>query len=256
VDAIIRLVVVNKSSVTYEYISKRLTGEIVQQYEADQSSKQTSLSWGFKWLSLTRSKRQPDFRNPHDMAKRATDAVSEWTGTLDAPGPYIAGCLRFQFARVMVHLGFEESNQLVAGLFADEELPEIGRAFVALFGSVTNLRGWKRKDAFQGDLHPSDAAGLYEILDASLEPTDSKVDGNYLADDRDFGGWDRFRTARSFVKRSDTILKPSEPYDFLAENHLIATDVDLFDDHYDVAMLGTPIWVRTVAPVPFATEEN
>jgi hypothetical protein len=105
-----------------------------------------------------------------------------------SPGDYVQDTLDQEFTRVSVHIGFERTNQLVSGIFADEAVEDVGRVFVGLFVSVTNLRGWKPKEKYRSDRHPSDAAGLYEILDASLEPLDSPVRQDYLLDDRELVG--------------------------------------------------------------------
>jgi len=73
--------------------------------------------------------------------------------------------------KVQVHLGFEGTgHQIVAGYFSDLNLREFGRVFIALFGSITNVRGWRATDDLRADVSPSDAAGLYEILASTLEP--------------------------------------------------------------------------------------
>jgi hypothetical protein len=248
--AMLNCVSTDRSPITYEYISHRLTTESVQQDEASKPRTKTSISLSLKFLTIGREATPPDFSNRYDLAARATEAVVGLTGSLAAPGDYIRDCLSLQFCRPAIHIGFEPPNQVVSGLFADEDVPGLGRVFVALFGSVTNLKGWRRKEAYDSDRHPSDAAGLYEILQASLEPLDSTVDPEELVYEQELSEWDSIDAAYGIVYRHEKILRPKGRFEFLAVNHVYATDITLGKDHYEVALLGAPVWVRTPPPQP------
>jgi hypothetical protein len=227
-----------------------MTKDLVQQHEAARPQKRTTFGLNLKWLTASRTEVAPDFKNRYDLARRATTAVSQLTGTVANPGDYVQDTLELEFTRVSVHIGFETPNQSVSGIFADEVVEDVGRVFVGLFGSVTNLRGWKRREKYRTNRHPSDAAGLYEILDASLEPLDSLVRRDRLLDDRELDEWACFDAAYGIVYRHEKTLRPNGRFEFLAAVHLFTTDITLDKDRYDVALLGAPLWVRTPPPRP------
>jgi hypothetical protein len=235
--------------VDYKYISERLTREIVQQHEAARPRKRVSASVNLRAVELRRNEVAVNFESRFDLAKRATAAVKNLTGTLSAPGPYIHETIGLDFMKVQVHLGFESTgHQLVAGYFSDLNLREFGRVFIALFGSITNVRGWRASDDLRADVSPSDAAGLYEILASTLEPIDAPIIKRYIKDSRRLSPDDRFDAAHGIAFRHNQPLTYSDELEFLAVNHELAFDVSLDHQHYDVVMLGAPIWIRTAQP--------
>jgi hypothetical protein len=235
----------------YRYISERLTRELVQQDEAARPRKRWSAGVSLHGLELRRTEAPVKFKNRFDLAVRTTAAVQNLTGTLAAPADFIHETIGLSFMKVQVHLGFEGTGyQLVAGYFSDLELPNIGRVFVALFGSITNVRGWRRTDVLQADVSPSDADGLYEILASTLEPKDAPIIGSYLMDERELTAEDRFNSAHAIAFRHNEPLRYSGEFEFLAVNHGLTHNISLGHRHYDVAVLGAPIWVRTPPPVP------
>jgi hypothetical protein len=142
----------------------------------------------------------------------------------------------------------------VAGFFADEDVAGVGRVFVVLLGSITNVTGWRGGDRLQIDRFPSDAAGMYEILMATLEPGEATVDPNYLE-------WDQeardailsFEAAHRLAYRDDTSLKHPRVFQFLAVSHHYEVDVDINHIHYDAALLGAPVWAASPPPEPIAS---
>ena len=124
--------------------------------------------------------------------------------------------------------------------------------FIALFGLITNVRGWRATDDLQDDVSPSDAAGLYEILASAREPEDAPMIKRYIEDDHELSPEDRFNSAYAIAFRHNEPLRYSAELEFLAVNHELIFDTSLDHRHYDVAILGAPIWVRTPHPIPLA----
>jgi hypothetical protein len=228
--------------VDYLYISERQTTNIVRQHEAARPRRRTRLdikggplAVGIRWLS-------PDYLNQFDLARRATEAVESNTGDLEYPGIYVRGQLDIQTCKVRVGYGFDRMNTAVVGFFSDQEIKGIGRVFVGLFGSVANFASWKRKPKFDTEQHPSDAAGLYEILSTNREPSDPNFDSQELEDDRQLSTLDRFEAAHG--------IAPVRPLEFLAKVHEHERALQISSGPlYDAALLGGPVWVATPTPV-------
>jgi hypothetical protein len=236
----------DNDSADYVYISQRLTRETVQQHEAARPLKRTSAGLNLRVLELRRQEVPVDFDNRFDLANRATAAVKSLTGTLSAPGPYIRETTGLHFMKLQVCIGFENTGrQLIAGYFSDLTLRDGSRAFIALFGSITNVRGWRATDKLEADVYPSDAAGLYEILDSAREPQDAPIIKRYIKDGRGLDATGRFDAAHAIAFRHNEPLRYSGELEFLAVNHDLLFDITLNSQHYDVALLGAPIWIRS-----------
>lgn len=239
--------------VDYVYVSNRLTRNVVQQHEAARKDWRAVFNLKGGPLSLGVRALSPDYRNRYDLAHRATAAVSQNTGDLASPGTYIRATLQMQLCKVVVLIGFDDPNAEVAGVFADQSVPGIGRVFVALFGSISNLVGWRRSPRLDTERHPSDAAGLYEILNATREPNDPVVDTNHLTDDRLLDTADCFDAAHGIAFRHNEPLLPVRPLEFLAVNLHFETGLQLDGNTYDAALLGAPLWVATPRPAPMTS---
>lgn len=236
--------------VDYIYISKRLTRELVQQHEAARPRRLTTASFRVPLLSAAFSTLKPDYHNRFDLTRRATEAVSDNTGSLDNPGTYVRATLPMRCCKVVFHLGFEDSGrQEVAAFFADGVTPDAGHVFVALFGSVTNLKGRRAGAKLGIDSHPSDAEGMYEILDATREPSDCRVKGEYLQRDRGNGGREgAFDSAYTVMHRDTQHIEITGIYEFLATAHEFASGIEIHRHRYDVALLGGTVWVASSRP--------
>ena len=235
----------------YVYISQRLTRETVQQHEAARPLKRTSAGFNLRVVELRREEVPVDFESRFDLANRATTAVKGLTGMLSAPGPYIRETIGLDFMKVQVFIGFENTGrQLIAGYFSDLTLSDGSRVFIALFGSITNVRGWRATDILEADVYPSDAAGLYEILDSAREPQDAPIIKRYIKDGRGLDAIGRFNAAHAIAFRDNQPLRYSGEFEFLAVSHHLVSDVTLNGQHYDVALLGAPIWIRSPQPIP------
>ncbi len=238
--------------VDYVYISERLTREIVQQHEAARPRKRWSAGFNLHWIELRKNHVPVDFENRFELADRASTSVANLTGALSAPGPFIRETTDLSFMKVQVHLGFKGTgHQFVAGYFADLILDDLGRVFIALFGSITNVRGWRKTDELQADVSPSDVAGLYELLSSSLEAVDAPVVKRRIRDDRELTLDDRFESAHGIAFRHSEPLRNRRELEFLAVSHELVFDISLHQQHYDVALLGSPVWIRTPQPKPW-----
>jgi hypothetical protein len=238
--------------VDYRYISARLTRELVQQHEAARPRKRWTGGMNVHGIELRRNEEPINFENRFELAARTTAAVKNLTGTLASPADFVHETMELSFMKVKVHIGFKGTgHQLVAGYFSDLDLPGLGRVFIALFGSITNVRGWRVADDLQADVSPSDAAGLYEILASTLEANDAPIIKRYLKDERQLSAEDRFNSAHGIAFRHNEPLTYSGEFEFLAVNHGLTHDISLDHQHYDVAVLGAPIWIKTPPPVPF-----
>ena len=121
--------------VHYDYISRRLTREIVQQHEAARPEV-TLLALLAPWLPVTGiPKRQPRLPQSVRPGQRArTVAVKDNTGTIDSPGAYVTATMNMRRCKVVFHLGFENSvGEEVAAFFADETVPDVGRVSLLFF---------------------------------------------------------------------------------------------------------------------------
>jgi hypothetical protein len=165
------------SFVEYPYVSTRLSREIVEKYEAGRSRRRNIWSIGLKGIGVQRQEVPPSFENRFDMAGRATEITSQLTGSLEMPGKYVHDQLDFEEVTVSVHIGFKRMNQRVAGYFADQEIPNVGRVFVVLFGSTHNFTGWARDEAVVTDRHLNlgIAAGVTVLVAQALEDAPGRV---------------------------------------------------------------------------------
>lgn len=238
--------------VDFRYISRRLVTEIVQQHEAGRPRQPWAFSLPLRIFTVTLERRAPDYGNLFDLARRATESVSENTGTLADFGPYVMASVELHHCWFPIHQGWVEgSNHEVAAFFSDTTRQDSGRTLIALFGSVGNYLG-RRPEPEQPGWTPSDAAGLYAILDATREPTDSSVKADYLWDDGAMTMVTRYDVARRFNEQMADRF-PAEPAAFLARAYSFEHDVDLRDCRYDTVLLGAPVWIATPHPTPLGS---
>ena len=120
------------------------------------------------------------------MARRATDDVADWTGTLADPGHYVRDDLELELSWFPVLMGWVGGRSVeVAAAFTDAVIDDLGRVFVALFGSIHNYVG-ADPGADGGDrTYSGDMQGLYQILSLTGESNDPAVEPGRLWDD----GW-------------------------------------------------------------------
>jgi hypothetical protein len=257
--------------VQFRYISRRLVLETVQQHEAADAALgdgvRVDLDLGP--VSLQPQQRPPDYGNPADLALRATAAVRGLTGTIQQPGEYLRTTLTFAAKACYVGLGWDDPRRdgwPIAGFFADEDVAGM-RVFVALFGSITNLYAWQDAAPVGGHT-PSDAAGLYLILNSVLEDEDPGIsqESTYQYHEHlQSSPGERLWAARLMRAGTGHAFRP-EPLDLLVQvfvcergvniRHVEGDDLlapaDLVDargeldgDPYDLAIIGAPLWAAT-----------
>jgi hypothetical protein len=162
-------VATNNWPTNFRYISRRLAKEIVQQHEAARSRTSRSFTIGAKYIGLAFTRLDPDYLNLFD---RATDAVTDLTGTVAHPGEYVRAELDITPGLLTVLLGWERAaNVDIAAMMTKHEDESAGRVLIALFGSASNYTSRRPRDDGLSDT-PSDVAGLYEILDRTSERRD------------------------------------------------------------------------------------
>lgn len=235
--------------VDFKYISRRLVTEIVQQHEAAQSRYDMSWSLRFKLLGLTIQKRQLDYANRFDLARRATEAVVNLTGTLEVDGEYIRGELDLHTCAFPVLMGWDNGGKGEVALLVSDQVDHDGGTFVALIGSVENYIGHQPSPPGAG-FCPSDLDGLNGILATSLEPSDAKISKDFMGEDARWDDLDRMEAAVR-IARGAKDTYPSTRLDFLAKSHYHLHDVTIRGEHFAHFLLGAPVWAATPRPRPF-----
>ncbi len=231
--------------VDFRYISKRLVREIVQQSEASKPKVAYGVSVGVKAFSFQRRKRQPDYKNLFDLAKRAAEDVKDNTGTLVDPGEYVRTEVDITMGTLTVLQGWEESHVTIAMMIADRA--NIDGTLLALVGSVSNYRHRKQVKNAGGEI-PSDVAGFYSILEQVQEPTDPRLHPEYVEDDRELSTESRVDVLLRLMDRFRVISDAR--MDILARVFFTLTDYSHWGDAYDRVILGAPVWVATPPPRP------
>ncbi len=235
----------------FRYISRRLVKEIVQQHEAMRSRTSKTYSFAFKPIGLAITRRDPDYLNLYDLARRATDAVSDMTGTVAEPAEYVRAELDITPGFLTVHQGWTTaSNVDIAAMMTKYDDRSLGRVFIALFGSASNYTGRRPKDDGLAE-SPSDVAGLYEILDRTSERRDPVLDRDYVEDSGDVDERDRIDLV---IRIRDDRFKgyKEERLNILMEVFYRLDDYT-YGEHYDRILIGAPVWAATPLPKPFTT---
>jgi hypothetical protein len=193
--------VTDRWPVDFRYISRRLVTEIVQQDEATRPRRRPPLTIPLLGMSITFQERDPEMSNPFDLVRRAREAVHDNTGSIDTYGPYDEDEAPLHLCQIKVLMGFEGRHNVdIAAIFTDANIGDAGRCFIALFGSVSNYSHVKPDADPSFGLHPSDASGLYTILDRATEASDPRVDREHLWDDAACGMQTRLEVAHRFFE--------------------------------------------------------
>lgn len=229
--------------VEFLYISHRLTRKIVQQHEVAERQPNFAVSIPTPLGSISGSRRLPDYNNPYDLARRATSAVVNMTGTLDAAvaGEYLRTTLDFACCEFPVLDGLFD----VAALFADQTTPNHGRVFVALFGSIRNYIGYQPTEDATSGWTPSDVRGIYGLLAESLEERDRKPMREEVEADLALPSEWRFHIARTLSNHISARFQ-REHLEVLAKKHHHEAGVEIGGVLYDNAFLGAAVWAATL----------
>jgi hypothetical protein len=229
----------------YVYLSPRLLTDLVHQDEAARGRWSRSFDIDLRLFGLHLQRRAPDFTNPRDLAARSTGLVSDYTGSIEVPGIYVHGRVNLRHGVFSPHMGWSGGQvACYCGVSATSE----GSVFVALFGSASNVVGRRRADHDRDSFYPSDAAGLYALLDAVRELDDPEIDLDYRIDDHAMSAQTRAERAVMFA-RGGASVELGE-LEFLARVYLDVEDYAYADDAYRRVIMGAPLWVATPRPAP------
>jgi hypothetical protein len=141
------------------------------------------------------------------------------------------------------------ANAEVAAFVVRADLPDSGRTFVALIGSIDNYVGRRRKRSAIGNWCPSDIMGLYDVLKSGVEESDPCLSSTYLADDLRMTEDARFHAAMTIFGHVEERYPPQR-LAFLAKVHHHVANFDFYKQRYDTVLLGAPIWVAEPPPRP------
>jgi hypothetical protein len=236
----------DKAPFDYLYTSRRLLRDLVQHDQAARPRVQREFTFGFRGLSYRSQRRSPDLENLHDLAMRSHELVSDHCGDLDDQwSTYVyaeAPLSRGVFAPLMGWRGGE-----VACFKGEAETGSGLQAFIALFGSASNMVGYRAHSGDLGGFTPSDMAGLYAVLDAVREREDPEIGLQHRLDDFSL---DR----RHVIEESVDFARSGARHDcgkvaFLTRRLIPAPDgYRDSSGQYDRVLIGTPLWVATILP--------
>ena len=233
--------------VDFRYISKRLVREIVQQHEAAAGRALGGARLRFGPISLPLGKRVPDYKNPFELVRRATVAVSDNTGTLERPGEYVRAMVDLREGYINLFLRERHPPVKVAVMSADVEVPHVGRTLAVLLGSLSNYRH-RRSEDYRGAGLPSDVSGCYEILERVRERGDPRIDTSHF---RRGAGYHSDILVDSALKLKYELAEivPLEYLELLARIFFVVEDHTWKGTEYDRVLVGAPVWVATPGPL-------
>jgi hypothetical protein len=231
----------------YLYMSRRLLTDLVQHDEAARPRVKRELSFNFKWISYQGQRRPPDLGNPHDLASRSLDLVSDHAGGLDDQwSPYVHAEIQLSSGVFTPLIGW---NGGTVACFRGEVTTTDGLSvFVALFGSASNLVGYRSGDDAISGFTPSDMTGLYALLDAVREPDDPEISLQCRLDDQALAREHVAQVAIEFARSG--ARQGSQTLTFLARRLLPVDGYRGREDKFDRVLIGAPLWVATPAPMP------
>jgi hypothetical protein len=239
------LVLTDRSPFEYRYLSSRLLAELFQHDDAARNRWRVSggLSAWIANLQVTRT--DLDHANMHALAARAEQLVSDHTGDLASTGKglYVKDELELRHGVFEPHMGWTGGK---VACYAGESITSDGeRVFVALFGSASNVVGYRNDAGGQG-YFPSDITGLYSMLDLAREPSDPEIDFEYRWDDGRLSDDVRAHTAIKFAHGG--AKRPIGSHGFLARVFVEIDNYRYDDEFAGRVIVGTPLWVATPRP--------
>lgn len=239
-----RGVLTDRAPFEYRYLSGRLLLDLFLHDEAARPP--WKITGGVSvWLTnLQASRADLDHANLHALAMRSERLVSDQTGSIEYTGAglYVRDRLELRHHIFEPHMGWR--GGAVTSYSGEVATEDGGRIFVALFGSASNVVGYR--DPGGTGFYPSDMAGLYSMLDLAREPGDPEIDFESRWDD---GHLSEDALAHNAIKFS----AGGQPHhigehDFLAR---IFIDVDhhRYSDEFEGrVIMGAPLWVATPRP--------
>lgn len=236
----------NRAPFEYLYLSRRLLADLVRNDEAVRPRTRRTFSFGAFGQRLTATRRAPDYDSVQDLAARSLDLVDDHLGGLDRVWEtYVHAEVDLYRGVFAPHMGWDGGE--VACFRADLlSVDDRSSVFVALFGSASNLTGYRAKPGADHGFYPSDIAGLYSLLDAIREPGDPETDLDYRLHDQSLDPATRVDEAIMFAQ-GGARLGPQR-LEFLARRLLYEESFDGLHGTYDCVIVGAPLWVRTPKP--------
>jgi hypothetical protein len=233
----------------YLYLSRRLLTDLFQHEEAARSKWRGTFDLNVPFLGLHLQRRGPDPNNLRDLAMRSEAIVADQTGDVSHPGYFIVGEFDAHHGVFEPHMGWRGGE--VACYRVETTTATDERVMVALFGSASNVIGRRRADE-QSEFYPSDATGLYSLLDAARERDDPEVDLDYRWDDATMSNEARADTAIMFSREGAT--RRLGTVRFLARVFQVIDSSEFRDESVDRVIIGAPLWVATPEPRPFTCD--
>jgi hypothetical protein len=224
-----------------------LLRDLFDQHDASRQRSRFSAELRAPGIAIRSEGRQDAPDNPFWLAKQVTEAVSDHTGTLIDPGRYVRAKLFLTWSRVP----FLEGSYEVAWLWATEQT-ETGPIFVALCGSLRNYLAYDPADGrTAGGWFPSSPEGLTYLVRCFAHSKDDPYAAARRPKEVSLDGL--FTTAYAICDRLALHHQIGQAeMDVLFEVFEYADDVELEGVPFRRALIGTPLWVATAAPQPFA----
>jgi hypothetical protein len=220
----------------------------MQHDEAARARSKWSFDLNLTHIGFRRERKAPDYSNLRDLAMRSADVVSDNTGNIENPGVYIRDQLEMHYGVFRPLLGWNGGHvACYRGLTTTEDGKSV---FVALFGSASNVVGWRPSDERTSGFYPSDMQGLYSLLDTVREHGDPEIDLDYRIDDYGLPEEARADTAILFATegatkslgRLDALIRP-----FIEIN----THDSRRGQFQGRVIVGAPVWIATLPPAPY-----
>ncbi|MDQ2837697.1 MAG: hypothetical protein M3Y42_03290 [Actinomycetota bacterium] len=222
-----------------------MLAEMFQHDEAARRRWQVSAGFNVWIANLQLARADLDHTNMHALAARAEQLVSDHTGDLadTRMGLYLRDRLPLRYGVFEPHMGWRGGR--VACYAGQGRTAEGEQVFLALFGSSSNVVGYRDDEVRQGEV-PSDITGLYTMLDLAREPGDPEIDFEYRWDDGHLDEQARAETAIKFARMGARI--PIGEHEFLARIFIEVDDYRYYDDFSGKVIVGTPLWIATPKP--------
>jgi len=261
----------------FTYASRRILGDIVSQHEAtrDNPFRIGKLRVGVGAFGTETERRPAEANEVFALIRRATQYISDRVGTLDDPelAPYVHAKIHLFSRRVSLWSVWEDKydHEIATFTACREALPGLGRVFLALVGSGSNFLGRPQGRQSAALRTPSDAYGLYDIVNECLEANDDPtLRPEILRQELDMLGSKRddrwFQEVATTLIAKSTSIMPMERVDVLFKPHRVLYDVDLDRwgmrgtdlvpgvrelpgaaaeplERYAVAVIGAPLWI-------------
>jgi hypothetical protein len=171
------------------YVSRRIAANIVQESGLNPRLRDGgafNFSTPFGGFGATSPQHvKPDYDNIYELAARATHAVADQTVTVNKSGPAFAN-LKRAYIKTTMHLQIQDiklgvwerhHDHPVAAFAGYESFPGVGRVFLGMIGSAHNHlpEGTIAPGGYTGRT-PSDAVGLYDIIEETRELLGDRTD--------------------------------------------------------------------------------